>query len=296
MLEAMKNGVTQDNSYTHLTAKERDSISFPTKLIRQKNLLKGKILDFGCGFGKDVDVLKKNGFDVSGYDPHYFPQFPTKQFDTILCIYVLNVLQEHDQRDIIMNVSTLLKPNGKAYFAVRRDIQYEGFRIHKLHQKPTYQCLVELPFKSIFKNDSCEIYEYQHYSSLYKGRESISPFFKLNEERELVTETTDTFSIYDKYPVNPGHTLVIPKRVISDYFDLSEKEQRSCWAVVDKVKSILKKHYNPDGFNIGINIGVAAGQTIPHVHIHVIPRYTHDMDDPRGGVRNVIPSRGNYIK
>lgn len=292
----MKNGVIQDNCFSHLTAKERDSISFPTKLLRQKNLLKGNILDFGCGFGKDVEVLKKCGFDVTGYDPHYFPQFPTIQYDTILCIYVLNVLQETAQRDVVMHVSSLLKPNGKAYFAVRRDIQFEGFRTHKLHHKPTYQCLVKLPFKSVFLNDSCEIYEYQHYTTLNKGNEAVSPFFKFDEEKELITETTDVFAIYDKYPVNPGHALIIPKRVVANYYDLTEKEQQACWNVANQVKSILQHQYNPDGYNIGVNVGEAAGQTISHVHIHVIPRYQHDMEDPRGGVRNVIPSRGNYLK
>ncbi|MBW7468920.1 diadenosine tetraphosphate (Ap4A) HIT family hydrolase [Pontibacter aydingkolensis] len=292
----MKSGTIKANNFSHLTAIERESISFPAKILRERNLLLGDILDFGCGHGVDVESLKTNGFKITGYDPHYFPNYPKKLFDTILCFYVLNVLLPEEQKQVMMNVSTLLKPNGKAFFAVRRDIQYEGYRLHKIHKKETYQCQVKLPFKSIFKNENCEIYEYQHYTTLHQGNELISPFFKHNEERELITETVNVFSIYDKFPVNPGHALVIPKKVISNYFELTEAEQGECWTVVNKVQSILQQQYHSNGFNIGINVNEAAGQTVPHIHIHVIPRYTHDMEDPRGGVRNVIPSRGNYLK
>jgi ATP adenylyltransferase len=78
---------------------------------------------------------------------------------------------QEEQSDVIMEISALLKPNGKAYFAVRRDITYEGFRTHKIHQKPTYQCNVKLPFPSIFLNDSCEIYVYQHYTTIHMGKD-----------------------------------------------------------------------------------------------------------------------------
>ncbi|PRY12416.1 diadenosine tetraphosphate (Ap4A) HIT family hydrolase [Pontibacter ummariensis] len=292
----MRSGTIQNNTYSHLTAKERDTISFPARIIKERQLLKGAILDFGCGLGKDVELLNSIGHNVTAYDPFYFPDYPKKLFDTIICFYVLNVLLPNEQEHVLMNVSSLLKSNGKAYFAVRRDIQYEGFRLHKLHQKQTYQCNVLLPFKSIFKNESCEIYEYQHYTALHQGNEQLSPFLKGNEERELVTESTEAFTIYDKYPVNPGHCLIIPKRITANYFDLTVAEQQACWSMVNKVQNILQEQYNPDGFNIGVNVEEAAGQTIPHVHLHVIPRYNHDMEDPRGGVRNVIPSRGNYLK
>lgn len=284
----------KSNIYSHLTAKERDTISFPTKLLLNKNLLRAKILDFGCGFGKDVEIIKEKGLDISGFDPHYFPIFPTQKFDTILCIYVLNVLLPEVQADVLMNISALLKPNGKAYFAVRRDLQYEGYRIHKLHKKPTYQCNIKLPFKSIFKNESCEIYEYDHYTSLNKGNEKLSPFFSGNEERDLLFESATAFSFFDKYPVSEGHTLIVPKRLVSNYFDLTIKEQTACWIMVNKVKDELQKRYNPDGFNIGLNINEDAGQTISHCHIHVIPRYKGDVDEPRGGVRGVIPSKKVY--
>jgi len=284
----------KSNPYSHLTAKERDTISFPAKFLLNKNLFAGAILDFGCGFGKDVELIKAKGFDILGYDPHFFPTFPIKKFDTVICFYVLNVLLAEEQAQVLMNVSALLKLNGKAYFAVRRDLQYEGYRMHKLHKRQTYQCNIKLPYKSIFKNESCEIYEYQHYTSLNKGNEKVSPFFVGNDERELLFESATAFSFFDKYPVNKGHTLVVPKRVVASYFDLSVKEQTACWIMVNKVKDELQKLFNPDGFNIGINVNEDAGQTISHCHIHVIPRYKGDVEQPRGGIRSVIPSKKNY--
>ncbi len=98
----------------------------------------------------------------------------------------------------------------------------------------------------------------------------------------------------DAYPVNPGHTLVIPVRHVADYFELSDAEKVACWALVDQVRAHLQAQYQPDGFNIGINCGAAAGQTVWHAHIHVIPRYAGDVAEPRGGVRGVIPGKKEY--
>jgi diadenosine tetraphosphate (Ap4A) HIT family hydrolase len=284
----------KSNPYSHLTAKERETLSFPAKFLLTKDFLKGQVLDFGCGFGKDVELLTAKGFHIVGYDPFYFPTFPTQKFDTIICFYVLNVLLAEEQANVLMNVSSLLNPKGKAYFAVRRDLQYEGYRLHKLHKKPTYQCHIKLPYKSVFKNESCEIYEYQHYTSLNKGNEKASPFFVGDDERELLFESATAFGFFDKYPVNKGHTLVVPKRIVANYFDLSVKEQTACWIMVNKVKAELQKRYHPDGFNVGININEDAGQTIPHCHIHIIPRYKGDVSEPRGGVRGVIPEKKGY--
>ena len=171
------------NPNSHLTAIERTSLSYPARLLINKNKMKGKILDFGCGIGKDVELLNSKGYDIKGYDPYYFPTFPTEKFDTILCFYVLNVLLPEEQAEVLMNVSNLLKPNGKAYFAVRRDIHYEGFRVHKVHKKETYQCIIKLGYSSIFKNENCEIYEYQHYTTLHKGNTDLSPFLVGDEIR-----------------------------------------------------------------------------------------------------------------
>lgn len=288
--------MNQQNKYSHLTAKERDRLSFPARIILEKGLLKGDVLDYGCGFGKDVEQLQRKGIKSTGYDKHYLPAYPKQKYDTILCFYVLNVLLPEEQATVLIEISQLLKPHGKAYFAVRRDIRYEGFRTHKIHQKPTYQCLVKLPYKTVFLNDNCEIYEYQQINQLEKESKNDCPFCNPTSDRPLLAESATTYAILDKFPVNRGHALIIPKRHCASYFDLSFKEQSACWFMANKIKEQLQNELNPDGFNIGININEPAGQTIPHVHIHLIPRYKGDVENPTGGVRGVIPEKQDYTK
>jgi SAM-dependent methyltransferase len=174
------------NPNNHLTAKERDSLSFPAKILLNKDMLVGKILDFGCGFGNDVEVLKSKGVNIDGYDKHYFPEYPAEKFDTIICLYVLNVLLPQEQATVLMELSQLIKPSGKVYIAVRRDLKVEGYRTHKIHQKQTYQCNVILNSKSFFKNNNCEIYEYQHYNQLQKVLETDCPFCNPDTEAKLI--------------------------------------------------------------------------------------------------------------
>lgn len=122
--------------------------------------------------------------------------------------------------------------------------------------------------------------------------EKPCPFCKV--DRELIRESKLSFAIFDKYPVGKGHVLVIAKRHVSNYFDMGPEEVKDIWDLVTEIKTYLQNKYKPDGFNVGFNIGIAAGQTIGHVHIHVIPRYIGDMEDPTGGVRYVIPEKGKY--
>ena len=110
----------------------------------------------------------------------------------------------------------------------------------------------------------------------------------------VIIESELSLAFYDKYPVNKGHILVIPKNHISSYFNLSPNEKLDVWNMVDKIKALLENKYQPDAYNIGINIGEPAGQTIFHCHIHIIPRYNGDVDNPLGGVRGVIPSKQKY--
>ena len=284
----------KSNPNSHLTAKEREYLSYPAKILLMKNLLLGEILDFGCGYGNDVKLLKAKGVNIEGYDKHFFPEHPNKKYDTIICFYVLNVLLPEEQATVLMELSQLIKQTGKVYIAVRRDLQYEGFRMHKIHQKKTYQCNVVLNSKSIFKNENCEIYEYQHYNRLARTEQTNCPFCNPDSECELIVESATAYGIYDKFPVNEGHALIIPKRHCADYFDLTFKEQAAGIFMLNKVKEIVSKRYNPDGFNVGINVDEKAGQTVNHVHIHLIPRYKGDVEDPRGGVRGVIPNKQKY--
>jgi diadenosine tetraphosphate (Ap4A) HIT family hydrolase len=103
------------------------------------------------------------------------------------------------------------------------------------------------------------------------------------------------FAVRDRYPVSPGHTLVIPRRLIPTWFEATPDEHAALFALVVEVKRALDEELHPDGYNIGFNAGEAAGQTVMHLYVHVIPRFRGDVDDPRGGVRHVIPGRGNYL-
>lgn len=120
------------------------------------------------------------------------------------------------------------------------------------------------------------------------------PFCSLDKDRKIILESAFTFAIYDKFPVNNGHVLIIPKRHCLNYFSLSFEEQADCFLLLNKVKDMILDRLNPSGYNIGINVGEEAGQTVKHVHIHLIPRYKGDVENPRGGVRGVIPSKQNY--
>ena len=259
--------------------------------LKNNGFLEGKILDFGCGFGSDAKFLQKAGYKTECYDIHYFPRYPDSKFDTITCIYVLNVLESFDQSNVLLSISNLLKHGGKAFFAVRRDIKYEGFRTHKIHKKPTFQTNVKLPFNSIFKNQYCEIYEYRHYDL---QKENTSDCIFCSPKSNVIFESAVAYSIFDKFPVSKGHALVIPKRHVSNYFDLKINEHIACHLNINKLKNLIDKKHKPDGYNIGVNIGYDAGQTINHVHIHLIPRYKGDVRKPIGGIRNIIPGKGDY--
>lgn len=120
------------------------------------------------------------------------------------------------------------------------------------------------------------------------------PFCHLAADVTILCETEATLAILDRFPVSEGHTLIIPKGHTSNYFDLSPDEQTELWTLVNRAKQQLDSLYHPDGYNVGININPAAGQTIFHVHIHLIPRYHNDTPNPRGGVRGVIPEKRGY--
>jgi diadenosine tetraphosphate (Ap4A) HIT family hydrolase len=286
--------VKQKNQFSHLTAIERVYLSAPAQFLLDKKLLQGKILDFGCGFGNDVKLLRQKGFDITGYDPYYFPQYPQGKFDTIICFYVLNVLFPQEQANVLMEVSHLLKLGGKAYYAVRRDIKREGFREHYIHKKPTYQCIVKLPFPSIYLDEYCEIYEYIHYN-FQRNSTNNCIFCNPHKNINILTESATAYAIFDGYPVSKGHVLVIPKRHVSNYFQLPFKEQSACWLMVNKVQEILQKEFQPDGFNVGMNVNKEAGQNVMHASIHIIPRYKGDAVGSKGGIRCVIPKRDGNL-
>lgn len=126
------------------------------------------------------------------------------------------------------------------------------------------------------------------------SQETLCPFCGPIADRSVLIESATVFAIYDKFPVSPGHALIIPKRHVSGYFELTQAEQLACWALVNQLKVHIDAEFQPAGYNIGINVGETAGQTVMHVHLHLIPRYLNDVANPRGGVRGVIPAKQSY--
>ena len=110
----------------------------------------------------------------------------------------------------------------------------------------------------------------------------------------IVEENEHAVLILDGYPVSPGHCLVIPRRHIGSFFDATSDERLALLELLDRAKILVADLHEPAGYNIGVNDGAAAGQTIAHLHVHLIPRYHGDTDDPRGGVRRVIPEKADY--
>jgi len=116
------------------------------------------------------------------------------------------------------------------------------------------------------------------------------------QEKKFIAQNSLTFTVRDTLPVSPGHTLILPKRHIASIFEATKEEVAALWEALQQARIGLIKAFSPDGFNIGINDGLAAGQTILHLHIHVIPRYEGDMPDPWGGIRWIFPDKAKYWK
>jgi len=119
------------------------------------------------------------------------------------------------------------------------------------------------------------------------------PFCRLEKHR-IRLESECAVAFLDRFPIAEGHTLIIPTRHVASLFELPEEEQAAVWGLVAKVRTNLAVDFQPDGFNIGLNDGISAGQTVMHAHIHVIPRRYGDVADPRGGVRWVMPDKARY--
>jgi superfamily II DNA or RNA helicase/diadenosine tetraphosphate (Ap4A) HIT family hydrolase len=121
----------------------------------------------------------------------------------------------------------------------------------------------------------------------------ISPFLQ-RPASDHVASNALAFALRDPHPVSPGHTLVIPRRLVATWFEATPEDQQAILHLVEQVRADLDAELHPDGYNIGIDVGPAAGQTVPHLHVHVIPRFRGEVDDPAGGVRHVVPSEGNH--
>lgn len=129
-----------------------------------------------------------------------------------------------------------------------------------------------------------------------KKRDPNNPCLFCKDPRGVSLERELAYSASDTYAVSPGHTLIIPKRHVGSFFDLTQDEMVACMGLINEEKKRIDAEFNPDGYNIGVNVGPAAGQSIFHAHIHIIPRYKGDVENPQGGVRHVIPRNAHYTR
>jgi diadenosine tetraphosphate (Ap4A) HIT family hydrolase len=126
---------------------------------------------------------------------------------------------------------------------------------------------------------------------------SVCPFCEItntSSHPRIERENQHAFVIRDGFPITDGHTLIIPKRHVGSFFDITPAEHQALFQLIEQTKPDLDLRYQPAGYNIGINDGPAAGQTVPHLHIHLIPRYHEPDKDPRGGVRWLVPEKADY--
>jgi diadenosine tetraphosphate (Ap4A) HIT family hydrolase len=126
-----------------------------------------------------------------------------------------------------------------------------------------------------------------------KNRDLNNPCLFCTDPQGVSLVNDLAYSARDTYPASPGHSVVIPKRHVASFFDLTPEEVNACMELIREERKLLDQEFSPDGYNIGVNIGPAAGQSIFHVHIHIIPRYKGDVENPQGGVRHVT-KKGHY--
>ena len=129
-----------------------------------------------------------------------------------------------------------------------------------------------------------------------KKRDPNDPCLFCKDPHGVSLQRDLAYSARDTYAVSPGHTLVAPRRHVASFFDLTPEEVNACMGLITEERLRLDEEFKPDGYNIGVNVGQAAGQSILHVHIHLIPRYKGDVENPQGGVRHVIPKKGHYTR
>ena len=238
----------------------------------EKNLLQGKILCYGRN-SAEKNLLKTKGYNIEAHNRDYQPNHPTEQFDTIVSIYLFNWLDNIEQNNVLLSVSRLLKHGGKAYFAVKHHFGFKNICLNEQHQIEQTIANVTLPFKKIFNSYIFDIYEFQHFNIASSSQLECA---YCSPEQVVLLENEYSYAMLSSSPISKGHALVIPKRHVACYFDLTINEQIACQLTLNRLKKIIDEEHAPDEYSVNINMNAWAGQTIPHVYIHLIPRYNED--------------------
>jgi diadenosine tetraphosphate (Ap4A) HIT family hydrolase len=148
--------------------------------------------------------------------------------------------------------------------------------------------------RAVDLTDHYRVHEDALRGECYLGGTMNCPFCALVSAGDVLVDGGAMVAIADAYPLSPGHALILPRRHEPDFFALRAREIRALARVVAEVRALVIARYRPAGFNLGVNVGAVAGQTVDHAHLHVIPRYEGDVSEPRGGIRWIIPSRAVY--
>ena len=198
------------------------------------------------------------------------PNHPTEKFDTIISIYLFNWLDNIEQKNVLLSVSRLLKQEGKAYFAIKHHFGFKNICLNEQHKIEQTVANVTLPFKKVFQCYIFYIYKFQHFN--IKSR-NLSQCPYCSPQQEVMLENEYSYAMLSNSPITKGRALVIPKRHVANYFELTINEQIACQLTLNRLKKIIDEEHSPDGYSVSINMNAWAGQGVDHVGIELVGRY-----------------------
>lgn len=261
--------MNKNNQHQLLSQYELDSLSQPMQWLLEKKLLKGKILVYGTD-SYEQKLLSRKGYNIEVRNRDYQPNHPSEQFDTIISIYLFNWLDNIEQNNILLSVSRLLKHGGKAYFAVKHHFGFKNICLNEQHQIEQTISNVTLPFKKVFQGYIFDIYKFQHFNITSRN---LSKCAYCTPQQEILLENEYSYAMLSNNPISKGHALVIPKRHVASYFDLTVNEQVACQLTLNRLKQIIDDEHAPDGYSVSINMNALAEQWVEHVAIELVARY-----------------------
>lgn len=260
--------MNKNNQHQLLSQYDLEGLSQPMQWLLEKNLLQGKILIYGAD-SHEGKLLNSKGYNIECRNRDYQPNHPTEQFDTIISIYLFNWLDNIEQNNVLLSVSRLLKHGGSAYFAVKHHFGFRNICLNEQHQIGQVISNVTLPFKKVFKSYIYDIYKFQHYNITTSNR---SQCLYCSPQQEVILENEFSYAMLSDSPISKGHALVIPKRHVANYFDLTINEQIACQLTLNRLKQIIDEEYLPDGYSVSINMNALAGQSLDHVAVELVGR------------------------
>lgn len=199
---------------------------------------------------------------------------------------VQNSLTDREMIEELADVFEVLYALVKSTGLTLQQVEEARLKKHKHKggfEARTYLDTVEMEETNPF------LHQYSH-----KNIEPDCLFCQLGQEGKVLAHFKKCYVINDQYPVSPGHLLIVPYEHTLNWFTANKEVKLDIIQALTKMKHFLDEEFKPDGFNIGMNCGETAGQSIMHLHVHLIPRYKGDMNHPKGGVRGVIPSKQSY--